>query len=919
MSLVLVLVLVAPGAAEGAGQQTPPAAPGQTVEAGADAELTGPTRGESHARLLGLENDAFEEEAARLCAESTGFGPLEAILLRAGGTSPPGIPASRVERRVDERTDARDWIGGELQGGDTEARWRSFLKAHVTWNAAVAGGDLEMCLAALRAYAGLRDDTLGGDIAKNLKVRNPRVLAATRQALFDLYGRWFEDEAEWSDYDVTCRTAGAHAHLLSLEEERIRLWMMLLAERPLRLEEIFATLRDSDARARAARQFSTSVIDNELPLEEAVALLNKLLVSEIDATVFHALAEAAVGLVQGLSPNSPIVGSVRESLLATAEDENQEREYLSGAVLVALARLPWSENGGGDDAIASGIDKAATVFTKIEPPLFDPDQTLASLAAIRSLAGQGDGTVVLAGGVLDKVVGLLSDEFKSDEVRIAAAKTLPFVFDESEMVGHVKKELARPNTSSALLYELLGELRRAHLEFDPESEEALSLLETLREHLDDPNTDVRASALDLLASKNLSTLYEKRTELQAGWILDDLIERLGEEESADLQSVLLSLLERDASASVMKKLIQSRGVHVLAISGPRILNELVTMLGTYGNGQLMLAASKIVEDDTVMARADAEAQARIATKEVETRRARLEAALGLVTSLDAQKVAALTAAEHALIVSWAIELRGRVGAPDPKEPPVHLKRVTDVHLAQVGSELPEDIKAWHAAMLHGDLFRIDPEHGTEPALDAFAKALDLATGPDERAVRLDRARFLHAAGMRSEAFADYDALFGYLDNAIAVESWFELADLRALAELSTWNASVAVGEGRPTPADAARRAFDAVLAVVKSDPWKQEPERRRVEDLRLVVEYALASGDEPRLQGADALFRDLPDEMDETTEIKGDPLWKDLALLHHGDLLESALLLAKRAEAEVAGGTGDGGSPQAEQNPGGGS
>ena len=236
-----------------------------------------------------------------------------------------------------------------------------------------------------------------------------------------------------------------------------------------------------------------------------------------------------------------------------------------------------------------------------------------------------------------------------------------------------------------------------------------------------------------------------------------------------------------------------------------------------------------------------------------TRVARLERAIGLVAKLPAEIARSLLPEEHAAIVAWVLELRRASGSRAGGPPGLRsfLPKLVDVHLAAASEAAPEDAElAYARAVFAADRWLIDRQGATAPILELFAKIIDgenaLQGAARVEALR-DRARFQEAAGLLEGARRDFETL-------ITLPGGRDPSDLRSTARL--------IVDPKANPGGDARKssvvAFVLLTELIDRAGWMRENPAERLQDLEMLTERALATGDIGHRASVDALLDGLP-------------------------------------------------------------
>jgi len=819
-------------------------------------------------------------------------------LVRLAGRAPLfGLPAVRARTREEESQRALERLGEELRRRTADEAWTERLVRIVDgppgrrddlWCAAVRAlgrlGRYEFVPAFVRAIEAEEGAKATGT-STSLALRGE----AARQALHDLYGRWFRSAAEVAPFARVVLPSEATELLLSeslrVEETARARLEALLAHEPERAPDWLAD-PDPLVRAAAARVLGDSMVGAR-PARDGVfeALLARVPL-EPDPRAHQAVVEALSRPLEGRVPDAPEVARLRSLLMTAPVDER------ALATARALARLPWRTSGPEDEAhMVSGMRALGALLDGLSAESYtDPDPILEALLSLETLAEHalkaGLAESLKHNPAREPIFRLAGDSSRSEVVRVAAAASLgAFALAED---GPVVLEILRRDASAALRHALLGALRSILLDVRsdmPGTPEVLAAVADLA-GADDP--DLRRRALSLLADPALAELVETMPP-------DYLVKRFAREEVPDLSRRVVALLTAFGRPSMLDAVLAARRFEELA-ADPTGLPELGTL------------CTRLVAGDAARAMRAARALAGIATGDVHPTRTRR--ALSLVEALAPEEAAGLSGEEHRTICAWTWRLHaagGEILRPT-KELLPFVRRLVDLHWprsapgtgqpgaeAGAGLEFDEAARAHLHAVALGVLRRAqDPGRTTEGAEQAFERALRVAPSHVGRhgvdlavLVRRDRARFRAGVGEEVKALADFRALFE--------ASALELRDLRRTIELLESVASQ--GDGRVI----ARERLALTLAILEQPDWRSEPASLRLADLARLQESALAAGDEASVRGFLALLAELPSERpDPSTAAPSPPagtgpIWADLARAPEGwDLLTKLRDAAER-------------------------
>jgi len=769
---------------------------------------------------------------------------LRAMVLRVGRQVPPTLTAVRRGERLAIREGAARWLRSTIDSGPAARElWEDEVRDILADSSQV----IQWCATA-RALGRLGEYGFAGDLAQRLDSKNPRLVLAVREALHDLYLRWFEDAEAFARFapgaQESCPDGVFMETARQLDHAARQSRIELLAYEPQRAT---ALLADPDPRLRAAAAAALGRAHNGDVEAAAESLLTHAAV-ERDGAAFQATLEALLQARGAAAANSPAVARLRGVLEARVEEGDPD---LQAPLAEALRRLPWTEVEGGDSSLMHGVELLVDQLTELSAPhrLTDRDVLVTSMFALESLAARARAAGLPIRRTLEPtnamVIAMIEDARESDVVRIAAAKLLPLVGD-ADSIGRAANVLGAARTSAELRYNLLAALGDLAAELPPDDPAAGLVLATLLDRLKGDDANLRRRALSYLSAPKLRPLVERADPAP-------FFASLGRETVPELQAQLLDLVAALGGPADVERLIALPNFDAIARSGPAGVSSLAEALTTLAG-----------EDGSLEVRGAARL---LAVADSASRIQRLRAALGMAADLGEPTLAGLAPEQHLAIVRWAADLRAAAGALPGGQ--AFLGRLNRVHLAacraaangELGGEL-----AHVQALLLSDWIALDPEAGeASEVLEHFAAALDHAGAsgdPEERArVLRDRARFLVARGEDGAALEDYRALFEAQLPARPVEagssavegSALELRDLRAGSELLARSVDDSDASG-----GAAREALRVSLVLVQEPNWKLEPMAVRSQDLRDLAERALRVAEPASLERAARIFADLP-------------------------------------------------------------
>ncbi|MDE0915470.1 MAG: hypothetical protein OSB57_09840 [Planctomycetota bacterium] len=563
---------------------------GTTVEAALRLSEVGRQRtGEVHALLEGLEGQAMRDKAD-LAFANTPDSTARVMLLRAGRSTPPGLAGARYDRRGDRRLEARTWV---QQAFDQEPElWLGLL--HEVLESEGNGTDKEVLSATLRVVGELGWFEFGPAMAKSLGAQDARTIEAARRGLFNLFGRWFETNADfleaWPALDGRDTACLSVAELAALEArvDELTLGMLELklavpggsplaapgnddspeaqamakaqveaqaaeAQRRLALvRELFAQGHPG-VRAQVAGMVREAVGRRALGADGAIDLLIERVTHETDPAAFHAVLVALLELVEGMSAEAEKIDHLRAALLDPAVTARLE---LGDTVVTALSRLPWTATGPND--FAAGIGPSAQLLARLsasDRPV-DYDRLHIALAAHASLcqnalqvrAGESQAPVFS----LWQVRGLhRATEDPASDGALDPGIALTALVSDATLPLEVRLDLVAASPYFLEVLPLLGALESEH-ERSQSTRLELALLDALEVTLvhgrfpGEPFLTPFGVYLDQVMGGTSSDLRQRLVALLGNADLDAVLEEVGEGASASprrLRRVLLASVE----------------------------------------------------------------------------------------------------------------------------------------------------------------------------------------------------------------------------------------------------------------------------------------------------------------------------------------------------------------------------------------
>lgn len=803
--------------------------------------------GRRHEEALRLNLDEFDEFLAAeddLAPEAPRIR-LRAMFLRAGSPAPLGLPASRGARREATRQEALDYLRERLDEGDLvidrelERVLESPIVPDVLWAAAA-----NVAAATLRY-------NLSGQISDGLSPeRSTRIRAASIRALHSMFVRWIENENGLE----AIRLAGTNLECGTFFRDRLVETDALARKQAIRLVELespgagqgrgareMLQHADPEVRAAAARVLGQAIASGSVDTGETIAILILHLEEEIDAAVWFATVRALLEPLASAPIDSPELADLR----ALLERSISLRPDLRSAIAWTLTRIPWdTDDPTAEASILVGIDRMSRLFEEIavRSAVRDEDELLAVLNSLEGLfANASDAGTDLRSRprrARQILLRLVADSEVSNDIRASAVATLALVspVDDVQVIVSV---LESEPLATSLAYELLGALGDLAEFVRPESDAGKAALQSLVQHTQDSEVDLRLRAFSLLLEPRLEFLV--RLTRPAIWI-----EGLEKEDEPGLQSNLLRLLERDGQASNLETLLASPAFERVRAGEDRQIEELGSVLRAWTASDVnlaMLAAERLVDP---------------------ARPVSLKNALSLLVGFERAAVAELPSQAHCEIRSWAFALQphGSSLLDLRCEEGFLIERVLALHLPICAESSDASINfVYERAVLTGALLAGDSESGTREIVDAlFADALQWnAEHGDESSglvILLSRARFALALGEAEPALDDYRTVYSAGRGTPGV-SQFTLRDLRAAIQLAKSSSL--------EPADRAREAAQYYELLVQLTSWREELAGSRLADLSSWVREALESRDVLRVEAARvALTGDLCDGLEES-------------------------------------------------------
>lgn len=766
-------------------------------------------------RLVALTSELFELDAGELRATATqeiaagNSEVVDAIVLRAGRPTPPGVSTARRKQRAERATEALDWLRSELETTEGSERVLASLEAALSPRETGEPEVPVLAMAAMRSATALDLEPaerarLAAMIASYLDREPVDGLAkCAEEALFRMTGRRFTStesfERVWPLIrDLSSEALGRDA-LITAEENADTVRLRLLEVAPDRALDDPLNAASAATSAAAARAIGRAVTSGAIGPAEALEWLTDGLAEEPRPRPLHARIETLLDLVQGVAADSDAAREVRSAVLGLATSagggsegpvaQPEGRSLDPARAWIAIGGLPRLVHGSGEsgdaaraNALAVGTRLFARLLDGRETRLLDPDALQGAVLALIDLARAIEDPAARAAAARPLV-----ERFKRFVtapgpvpmgVRRAAASGLTLSIRPSDARGLV--EIVRNLESTDLEYELLGALREAIAVLAPGSPESRAVLAELFAAAVSDRFDERARALGVLEDVDLrKALAPVERAERVRWA----IARAKAEPSAELRGPLLALIGRLGTSEALEVILDDEDLFELVASGgAQTIGSFATALG-----------SLCGEDPADMRRcARSLAGARLVTHRGENgspasdggpaapsplRIELLREAVRLVIAADAMeggKVASI--ADHAFTVRAALELIhlasqfGAVGLEGPERIGVLESHVKPLAADPGGKPYAFETKALRALLgarsaPDWSVASADPSATTQRTneiLADFDAALELLSAPapaglTRAALHREAIEFLESIGRPRAALRRFDA------------------------------------------------------------------------------------------------------------------------------------------------------------------
>ncbi len=822
----------------------------------------------------------FERNDGRVGGKLTAE-EIERWIWLAGRPRLAGLPAARQSERDAQRKRALERLGDDIERRGSR---RSAVLRHLRELFQSVRTSNELWSSSARVAGQLELYEFAEYIAQPMLagVSGPRHLASAT-ALHALFGRWFVDADELVPYLEHVR-AGSDTELflgsLADEEDLSRRRLFALLETDPSRAMGFLTHRDPRIRGGAAgilgQAFSLPGAD---PKAIHTSLLD-MLESEEDPLAFHLALGAIVPQLELADAHAPELKRLRYLLANVATSADDAR---SMSAVQVLGRLPWVTTGQNEPAhILSGIGLVGEALRDLADAerrrgAFDPDPLVNAFQALEVLCDRavaGNLASELRGSrARHAVISILEDAALGSAVRSMAGSALGPLALSSDAPLFVRV-LLESATDPAVAHALLGAAGELLVTFDPQTREVREILAAVAQLSGARDPDLRRRALQLLAD-------EKLERHVATIDRSFLVERIEEEEIADLDRTLLALLRRLGKGQLEPLLDVKRLPELAKDSGA--LSELaltLTKLAEERPHLTMLAASKL---------------ASIGNEE--TLHAARQHALSMVASLKEAALAALTPDEHRSICTWAWQLH-EAGIPLEEVLPKNdtfISQLASMHIprAQRAGEigdLPTAALEHLNALVEAHLYLKADKQGAKGNIErSFKQAYELTRDSDLRLLVLrDRARFRAEVGETVGALDDFREL-------LRVDA-LHVPDVRiAIAILQGG------GAGPADDPSVVREVCELFSTLARMKFWNREPPTVRLQDLEDWGSIAIGTKQRELVAAVAAALVDMPKTQPQETQDSGDhpPVWA--GLLREAEHFQTLTSLQARIMAELAG------------------
>ncbi|QDV08568.1 hypothetical protein Poly30_41170 [Planctomycetes bacterium Poly30] len=580
------------------------------------------------ARIALLVDEISELDAAQLDAaaqQKTGAASADlvlAVLLRAGRPMPPGLSTARRTQRAERSKEALSWIRLSL----TNPRRSELVTDAIASALDVASPAPELSVAAMRVVAQLDLVSHALEVARWLEEPGavdaasdplppndrafdplPRMRLSAQSALYQLYGRWFEDaaafRAQWEILRGRTPDGTGRNELLEATNTAEQRALTLIEFAPTRLGHSLIDWPSPRMRANAARAIGRAVAAGTLAPAAARESLVEGLEKERSEEALSARLRTLLDLVQGADPKGEAVRSVRELVFDVAERAKSRSCEEIWVMIGALTRLAQPLGPEGDPARSETLALATQLFERAmrrgEVRALDPDALQGAITSMSDLVRSISNASVameaarpLAELVRPMVVGPEGMSRRAAiplRVRRAAAEAFALSVQASDARELVT--LVRSMETPELEYELLGALRAVIAVVEPGTANAEAVIDELFEAAAEPKFDSRARALELLLSEDVRpALLARPRKTESRWAQA----RLLAEPSPELQIRLAELLGLVGDKASLERLLDP---------GPPVASEEGTPPALAPLAQLASTSEELVAASAKLARA----------------------------------------------------------------------------------------------------------------------------------------------------------------------------------------------------------------------------------------------------------------------------------------------------------------------------
>ena len=513
--------------------------------------------------------DAAELDAAAQQTDGAASADLVlAVLLRAGRPTPPGLSTARRAQRAERSDEALAWLRVALAHPTRSAIVSDAVSSALN----VASPAPELSVAAMRVVSQLDLVEHSVEVAQWLDpatpVQNERMCLSAKAALFQIYGRWFDDQAafraQWDLLRGRSPEATGRNELLSAIGTANSHALKLIEFAPKGLGHGPLDWPSAQMRSDAARAVGRAVAAGSMLPDDARLVLMSGLKEERSEGALAARLQTLLDLVQGADPSGEAATAVRSLVFELGELAKSRSCEEIWVMIGALTQLGHPYGVEGDEPRGATVALAVQLFERAlrrgEVRALDPDALQSAMTSmsgvVRSIQDDAYATKVarpFAELVRPMVVGVSGAARRGAmplRVRRAAADAFALSVKPSDATDLVL--LVRSMDTPELEYELLGALRAVIAVLEPGSKAAETVIHELFATVTDLKFDSRSRALELLLSEDVrpSLLAVQRTEES-----QRVEARLLTEPAAELQVRLAHLLGLVGDADSLERLL----------------------------------------------------------------------------------------------------------------------------------------------------------------------------------------------------------------------------------------------------------------------------------------------------------------------------------------------------------------------------